>query len=696
MIGTQHKTKRFSLGTFFLMLFLALSVHTYFDIDTVYAQAKSSSEVKAAAPAGVPPAKTPTTSPTKEKDASCWISPMCVAKGALYGIFSLFAFLASLAAAIFSYVLDVSHFQAIMDNAVIYEMWRIVRDFFNLFFIFALLIVAFTTIFQVEKFGGLKSVWSIVLAALFINFSFPLARMIIDLGNVAMYSFITDIFGMTGQSLTNGILSTSGIKGLFLPGGFDDSLEFKFYFIAIICMFMFGVSFLILALMMFYRLFMLPILVMFSPIGFAGSAIPGMGGFSKQWWDKLIKNVFYGPIAVFMVMIAVKFLEVLISSNIAKNSTIGRDTIVSAATSGDLIASIVYMTIPIMFFWIAITSAESLSSQASGMANKFGSNFLKKMGAKYSGWNAAKRFGSAYSAERKKREDHKLQNGWMTSGGKLFGQKQNKWTDQAHGAVRRGDKWYAGMPGSAAARERLDTLYSKEIAEKAKEYKEGYADEATLMKKIKSGSNVEKAAAAIALSEGKKIDGAKNFVDVLAAAGNDPGRVESILEKIGGTGALRDMGDTEYRAIMENIENQFKGKPELIKSMKAKFDGQMKKDGHGQVLVNSLVGQVNSDTGDIYNHASAYQKTMGKMSVEELGKQKIKEVDANFKEFVVTRSIKTRNSIQTNDKVAEDIKVAWGTVETPLDTAPKDAAEASKKSNDIREKLKAAKQRSGR
>lgn len=386
MIGVKQNTKRFSLGTFFFVFFLAFVTQIFFDSyihNKAYAQAPppSLSETKAAAtpPAGTP-AKTANDSSNPEKGDSCWISPMCVAKGLLYGILTFCAFLAMIAATIFSYVLDVSHLKSIMDNVVIYEMWRIVRDFFNLFFIFSLLLVAFSTIFQVSKYGGLKSIWNIVLAALFINFSFPIARMIIDVGNVMMYSFINDIFGMTAGSLNSGILSTSGLRGLFFSKGFDSSAEFKFYFIAIVCMFMFGVSFLTLALMMFYRLFMLPILVMFSPIGFAGSAIPGMGGYASQWWDKLIKNVFFGPIAVFMMMIAVKFLGTLTASNIAKNSTIGQDTIISAATSGDLLASIVYMTIPIIFFWIAITSAEKLSSDASGMANSFGSKFLKWSG----------------------------------------------------------------------------------------------------------------------------------------------------------------------------------------------------------------------------------------------------------------------------------------------------------------------------
>lgn len=384
MIGIQKQTKRFPLRAIFFVFFFAFFIHFNTNIDdTAYAQGaltEEKLETAATPPAGTPAAKTPTTRPSGDDTGTTVGNAFMTAiKGIFYGFLVFLAFIASVAAAAFLYVLDVSHLQAIMANAVIYEMWRIVRDFFNLFFIFSLLLVAFSTIFQVSKYGGLKSVWNIVLAALFINFSFPIARMIIDLGNVMMYSFITDMFGMTGASLTGSILATAGLADILFPEGFNKGAELKFYLIAIVCMFMFAVSFLTLSLMMLYRLVALPILVMFAPIGFAGSAIPGMGGYSSQWWDKLIKNVFFGPIAVFMMLIAIKFLASWGNSN-AMKAGFSQASVSASDASGTLISGVVYMTIPIMFFWIAITAAEKLSSEAGGLANSFGSKFLKWTG----------------------------------------------------------------------------------------------------------------------------------------------------------------------------------------------------------------------------------------------------------------------------------------------------------------------------
>ncbi|MFZ1719740.1 MAG: hypothetical protein WAU28_00130, partial [Candidatus Moraniibacteriota bacterium] len=355
-------------------------IHFNVDIDTAYAQTSSGSEIKTAAtpPAGDTSGGTPTKS---GDDMGSYIGNafMTVFKALLYGLLVFLAFIGSVAASAFLYVLDVSHFQAIMANPVVWEMWKIVRDFMNLFFIFVLLLSAFYTIFQVDKYSYKNVLSKVIFGALFVNFSFPIARAIIDVGNVMMYSFITDIFGMTGGGLTSGILGTAGLADILVPNGFDKTYELKFYLIAIVCLFMFVVSFLTLALMMLYRLVMLPILVMFSPIGFVAGAIPGMDGYAKQWWDKLIKNVFFGPIAVFMMMISVKFLNVWGSSNAVK-AGFSQAAVSSSDASGTLISGVVYMTIPVIFFWIAITSAEKMSSEAGGLANSFGSKFLKWSG----------------------------------------------------------------------------------------------------------------------------------------------------------------------------------------------------------------------------------------------------------------------------------------------------------------------------
>src|SRR3989344_2626802 len=65
----------------------------------------------------------------------------------LYSIFVLFGWLASLALIIFEWAIRPQYFTLLLDNDGVYQSWQIVRDFFNLFFILALLYIAFTVVF---------------------------------------------------------------------------------------------------------------------------------------------------------------------------------------------------------------------------------------------------------------------------------------------------------------------------------------------------------------------------------------------------------------------------------------------------------------------------------------------------------------------------------------------------------------------
>ena len=108
--------------------------------------------------------------------------------GLLYGVFVMVGWFASIAITIFGWAINpdyISGDSGLLNRSSIYEMWKFIRDFFNLFFILTLLYTAFTIVFQVAK-DYKKTLLSLVMAALFVNFSFPITRVIIDVTNVPM------------------------------------------------------------------------------------------------------------------------------------------------------------------------------------------------------------------------------------------------------------------------------------------------------------------------------------------------------------------------------------------------------------------------------------------------------------------------------------------------------------------------------
>ncbi len=371
----------------FLALLIAFSF--FFFSEKSFAQEKISKEVRGAAATEAAKNQTNASTPSGKSnpapsggreiggDGCSLVNLPCIAfQVILYGLLKFCVLLASLAGYLFSLVIDVPLFKSLMTNPVVYEIWKLVRDFFNIFFILVLLLAAFATIFQVDKYsvkgGALKK---IVLAALFINFSYPIALAIIDFGNVMLYSLVNDVFGVKDAS--GDVLGVSGIADIFFPKGFDRSVGFGTYFLSIVCMFLFATSFLTLSVLMLVRLVMLPILVMFSPVGFAASAFPGMGKFSSDWWNMLIKYTFYGPIAMFMILIALKFLQTFEG---LKKSGVGVGGAFYTSSTGFL-STLVYFTIPIIFMWIAITTAEKLSSQTAGFAGDWGKKARQKLQA---------------------------------------------------------------------------------------------------------------------------------------------------------------------------------------------------------------------------------------------------------------------------------------------------------------------------
>ena len=230
----------------------------------------------------------------------------------LYAVFQIAGLTVSLGATLLEFVLNPIAFNGLFNLAAVYNLWRMVRDFFNLFFILMILFIAFATIFQVQAYNYKKLLWQLVLMALLTNFSFPVSRFIIDLANVPMYFFLNSIAptagNTVGKTISGNLFSAAELKNVLLPSvsetanitGASDMTNRLLQ--AVIFIFIFGVSLTVLAVLLLVRAVTLLVLVIFSPIGFIGSAIPWLSSISKKWWDQLLS---------FRLVISYEFGELL-------------------------------------------------------------------------------------------------------------------------------------------------------------------------------------------------------------------------------------------------------------------------------------------------------------------------------------------------------------------------------------------------
>ena len=421
-----------------------------------------------------------------------------IVQGAIYLLYYVYLFcsyLVSLAATLFLWTIDTGVFSGLLNNGAVYEVWVVVRDFLNIFFILVLLFAAFATIFQLDRYEYKKTLPMLVLMALLVNFSFPVSRVVIDLANVPMYFFAQNVFATTDINIVQSVLGGSQIQKIILPNITSASdaasnASFPQMLAGVICMFLFGASFLVLAVLMLVRIIALTILVMFSPIGFVGMITPALQSFAKGWWDKLFKWAFYGPIAVMFVLVAIIVMKV--GSNV--QSAHAMKNLTGDQGLSTFISNMAFFTIPIVLFWIAITSTEKYSNDISGLGIKWGSN-LGRWGARnLTGYNWGMRRYQAYSAERKRRADAKLADSW-------FGARLGRLVNSGLDNIRSGVSWGpVGRGGADAARNRL-SQEDKRLADEAGK-KRGMSDlsDEELRDIVKGGSRAEKAAALIQLA----------------------------------------------------------------------------------------------------------------------------------------------------------------------------------------------------
>lgn len=197
-----------------------------------------------------------------------------------------------------------------IDTGVVKIGWYMVRDVANMFFIVALLVIAFATILGIEKYEWKKSMVKLVIMAILINFSNMIAQLIIDVAHVFTITFLNAISATAGGNLISmfsldKVLEMVGKKDL----GWTNEMQMQTQVFAAAAA---GLIFAILAaaaigsycLIMVYRVVILWALIILSPLAFLFSAMPATEKYAQEWWKEFINYVTVAPIMVFFLWLA--------------------------------------------------------------------------------------------------------------------------------------------------------------------------------------------------------------------------------------------------------------------------------------------------------------------------------------------------------------------------------------------------------
>ncbi len=408
-----------------------------------------------------------------------------------YMVFVPVGFFTSVAITIFEWAINPNYISGdggLLNRPGVYDLWKFIRDFFNLFFILTLLYTAFTIVFQVAK-DYKKTLLSLVLAALFVNFSFPITRVIIDVTNVPMYYFVNQMGANgSGKDLLGTFLSASQMKQILVPNSLS-STSMSSLLMATVFLFLFTITLLVLAILLVVRLVALIVLLIFSSVGFAASVIPGMQKFSGQWWDNLARYALFGPASMLMLLVATRFFAEINQGDVivqfwqtaATNST---------PDSAGIISAMAMFSVPIIMMWFAIGLSSSMSIAGAGVVVGQAEKFSKWAGKKTYNNSITRGFGSGA----KDRFQGTSVGRWLKSPSTTEARIKG-WTKKTSNFV---NPWNAS--GQAGARTELQKLKDKQIHEQIGKDKENKLSQTDAINRLNSTDDVMRISAATSLA----------------------------------------------------------------------------------------------------------------------------------------------------------------------------------------------------
>ncbi|OGZ06207.1 MAG: hypothetical protein A2845_00145 [Candidatus Lloydbacteria bacterium RIFCSPHIGHO2_01_FULL_49_22] len=303
--------------------------------------------------------------------------------------------------------------------------WTTVRDFSNMFFIFALLYIAIKTILGMGGSSTKRWVANLILAAILINFSLFATKVVIDAGNVLAMGFWSkmEMGKVPGDSSAAqhllGALKLQSIAdfkdkdGNTIPG-IQPINRILIYIGGALVMLVAGYVFLAGAIMMIIRTVTLIFLMIVSPFAFLSFALPVGGGFSQKWLSKLIGNAFVAP-----AFLAMLYLVIIIINGVDLNTLGGAKGLKwGAALAGDpgSLPIIYNYVLMIILLLASLTVANAVSAGAGDSGSRWAKRGL--------GYGAAAGFGAAGAVGRQtagRAGRSKLQNEkWVAEQNKLI------------------------------------------------------------------------------------------------------------------------------------------------------------------------------------------------------------------------------------------------------------------------------------
>lgn len=270
--------------------------------------------------------------------------------------------------------------------------WRIIRDIGNIVLLFGFIFMGVATILNThatDEFSARRALPSLIIFAILLNFSLFASQMVIDVSNSfaavftaqAGYDCTNETGDPTSQSscsnvgIAGNIVQMAGISSIYSISNAADFFKVPerhapVYLGLAIFVTITAVVLLAAAIMLVIRAVVLCLLMVTSPIGFAGMAIPPLQEFANKWWKSLLSNAFFAPVYLLMVLISLKIVEGLAGN---QGSSFADQLIHGDSNAPQII---VIFTVVIAFMIASLTVAKSMGAAGASFATKTAGNIV--------------------------------------------------------------------------------------------------------------------------------------------------------------------------------------------------------------------------------------------------------------------------------------------------------------------------------
>lgn len=286
----------------------------------------------------------------------------------------------------------VAQYNGFADSQAVNIGWVVARDLANMLFIVALIIIAFGSIVGWEQYKYNRLLGKLVLTAVLVNFSKAIALLLIDFSQVVMLTFVNAFRDVAAGNLTTAF----GIRALLTYSESSTSVDINLsatvmiYALAIILIIIALLVTLTLVVVLVRRIISLWILIILSPLAFIASVMPGgVGSFNSNWWSRLGKEMFTGPVLAFFLWLTFSIIFLTSGQGVQETATIidvgAQGAVIEAdQTEVQAVASEIGSSKNLLNFVVAIVlliHSLTIAKEAGGFAGQFAGAVSGKINA---------------------------------------------------------------------------------------------------------------------------------------------------------------------------------------------------------------------------------------------------------------------------------------------------------------------------